>query len=266
MAKYAEDSGLRLVARHAPTGRLLTIGDLPVEQLRAYSERGELRCPACGAPMRLKAGAIRQHHFAHVSLAECTTRYAEPESESHRLGKLALYRHFRREAPFAQLEWHVQATAQRADVFVAPNFVLEFQQANNSAEQWRERQRLYDEAGLRALWFLGQVRYAEARSEAVRPISLYDPAPVPRHDFEAAAGAFRLREMERAMLERFPLLYYLDPDTEMLTILLPRSLHAQTLRAYRYRLPLAQARLTSEGLWTPLHAQLDERLLRKRRK
>lgn len=68
------------------------------------------------------------------------------------------------------------------------------------------------------------------------------------------------------MLERFALLYYLDPYSEMLTILLPRSLYAQTLRAYRYRLFLASARLTANGLWTPLHAQLDERLLRKWRK
>lgn len=265
MGMHTEDFGIRLVARHAPTGTLLTIGDVPLERLRTYSERGELRCPECGALLRLKAGNIRQHHFAHVSLVQCATRYAEPESESHRTGKMALYRHFRRESPHAQLEWRIQATDQRADVFVPPNFVLEFQQASNSAEQWRERQRLYEDAGMCAIWFLGQVRYAEARSEPVRPISIYDPSPVPRRDFEAAAGAFRVREMERAMLEVFTMLYYLDPYVEMLTILLPRSWHAQTLRAYRYRLPLALARLTPNGLWTPLHAQLDEKTLRKRR-
>lgn len=266
MATHFEDFGIRLVARHAPTGKLITIGDLPTEQLRLYSERGELRCTECGALMRLRAGNIRQHHFAHVNLAQCTARYAEPESESHRLGKMALYRHFQREASFAQLEWRIQATDQRADVFVAPNFALEFQQASLSAEQWRERQHLYESVNIHAIWFLGQRRYAEARSESVRPISIYDPTPVPRHEFEAAAGAFRVREMERAMLETFPMLYYLDPYSEMLTILLPRSWHAQTLRAYRYRLPLALARLTPDGLWTPLHAQLDEKTLRKRRK
>ncbi len=266
MTAHPEEMGIRLVALHAPTAALLTIGDVPVEQLRAYSERGDLRCPTCGGLLRLRAGTVRQHHFAHVSLAHCTSRYAEPESESHRMGKLALYQHFRREAPFAQLEWHIQATDQRADVFIAPNFALEFQQANISAEQWRERQQLYESVGMCAIWFLGQTRCREARSESVRPISLYDPAPVPRHAFEAAAGAFRVRQMERAMLETFPMLYYLDPYSKMLTILLPRSWHAQTLRAYRYRLPLAACRLSPSGLWTPLHAQLDEKILRKRRR
>ncbi|PJF35015.1 MAG: hypothetical protein CUN49_12730 [Candidatus Thermofonsia Clade 1 bacterium] len=262
----AEEQGIRLVAQHALTGKLLVIGDVPVEQLRLYSECGLLRCPSCGGELRLKAGAVRQHHFAHVSLELCAARYAEPESEGHRLGKLALYRHFRRDAPAAQLEWHVQLTDQRVDVFVPPNFALEFQQANNTAEEWRARQRLYEQAGLCAIWFLGQVRYSETRSEPMRPISLYDPSPVPRHIFEAAAGAFRIREMERAMLEAFPLLYYLDPYSQMLTILVPRSWQAQTLRAYRYRLPLSLCQLRPNGLWTPLHNQLGEKLLRNRRK
>jgi len=266
MATHSEDSGARLVARHAPTGNLLTIGDVPLERLRVCSERGELRCPSCGGLLRLKAGAVRQHHFAHVNLAQCAVRYAEPESESHRMGKLALYQHFRRNASAAYMEWHIQATDQRADVFIAPNFVLEFQQANNSAEQWRERQQLYERAGIQAIWFLGQARYAEARSETLRPISLYDPSPVPRRAFEAAAGAFRIREMERAMLEIFPMLYFLDPLSKMLTILLPRSWHAQTLRAYRYRVPLSDCQLRPSGLWTPLHAQLDEKTLRNRRR
>ncbi len=256
MATRSEELGIRLAARHAQTGALLIIGDVPLEVLRAYSERGDLRCPECGAALRLKAGDVRQHHFAHVSLAKCAARDAEPESESHRSGKLLLFRHFRQAAESAALEQRITATGQRADVFIAPHFALEFQQANNSAAQWHERHRLYQAAGVRDVWFLGQVRYAEALSEPLRPISPYDPRPVPRDAFEAAAGAFRVREMERAMLEVFPLLYYLDPLDGMLTILVPRSLHATTLRAYRYRLPLSDCQLRAEGLWTPLHPLL----------
>ncbi|HLY24808.1 MAG TPA: hypothetical protein VKQ72_00620, partial [Aggregatilineales bacterium] len=49
-----------------------------------------------------------------------------------------------------------------------------------------------------------------------------------------------------------PRLLYLDPDNAMLTILVGRDLHGNTLRAYRYRLPLASCSLRDGQLVTPL--------------
>jgi hypothetical protein len=251
-----------LVAIRTDTGERLAIGDVEIAQLRELSDGRQLTCPHCGGALRLKAGAVRLHHFAHVSLAECSYFDHEPESDSHRLGKFALYRHFRRSAQFAQLEYWLSQTDQRADCFVrsaeGQSFALEFQQANNTIERWNERHHLYRGSGLSDLWFLGSVRYTESASEPLRPISNYDPMPVPRDRFEAAAGAFRVRELEKAIVAAEHRLVYLDPETEMLTILLARSLIANTLRAYRYRLPLATAELRGTSLWTPLDPLLTD--------
>ncbi len=245
-----------LVALRADTGERLAIGDVEIAQLRELSDAKLLTCPHCGGALRLKAGAVRLHHFAHVSLAECSYADHEPESDSHRLGKFALYRHFRSGAQVAQLEYWLPQTDQRADCFVrnaeGHGFALEFQQANNTIERWNERHQLYRGSGLSDVWFLGALRYAESASEPLRPISNYDPMPVPRDRFEAAAGAFRVRELEKAILAAEHRLIYLDPETEMLTILLARSLSANTLRAYSYRLPLSAAELRGAALWTPL--------------
>jgi hypothetical protein len=247
-----------LVAVRADTGERLTIGDCDVTLLRTLSEARELRCPHCGSLLTLKAGAVRLHHFAHVSRTECEYPDHESETVSHRLGKYALYRHFRCGAAQAALEYRVPVTEQRADCFVRSpepdgrSYALEFQQANNNTERWNERRRLYRSAGLNDVWFLGIVRFQESITEPPRPISAYDPLPVPRHEFDAMAGAFHIRELEKAMAAAEGRLYYLDPDTEQLTILVIRSLSGNTVRAYRYQLPLSVAELRDGALWTPL--------------
>src|SRR5262249_42399780 len=140
------------------------------------------------------------HHFAHTSLAQCTVIDHEPESDSHRQGKLLLYQHFRQGATAASLEQHLAVTNQRADVFIEmvgpQRYALEFQQANNSVERWMERHHLYRSMNIHDIWFLGQIRYQERHTEPPRPISSYDPLPVPRDDFEASSGAFQARELE----------------------------------------------------------------------
>jgi hypothetical protein len=221
-----------------------------------------LRCPHCNSLLTLKAGPVRLHHFAHVSLANCDAFDHEPESDSHRQGKLLLYQTFRRNAAQASLEQHLPMTDQRADVFMqlpdGNRYALEFQQANNSVARWTERHRLYQSVGVHDIWFLGQVRYLERHTEPLRPISTYDPLPVPRQEFGAMSGSFQARELEKAILAIDPMLYYLDPETAMLTILLMRDLHGNTLRAYRYQLPLADCALRDGRLWTPLDPLLAD--------
>ncbi|MCC7450330.1 MAG: hypothetical protein IT324_23125 [Anaerolineae bacterium] len=251
-----------LVATRTDTGERVTIGDLPVDALRTLSDNHLLICPHCSTPLILKAGAVRVHHFAHVSLTQCDAADHEPESDSHRQGKLRLYQHFRQGATLAALEYHLPQTDQRADVFMAmpdgQRYALEFQQANNSVAQWSERHSLYRSIGIHDIWVLGQVRYQARQSDPPGPISAYDPLPVPRDVFEASSGSFQARELEKAVASVDRTLYYLDPDSGLLTILLVRSLHGNTLRAYRYRVPLSDCALHDGRLWTPLDPLLDD--------
>ncbi len=251
-----------LVAIRTDTGERLTIGDVPVDTLRVLSDDHRLRCPNCGVALTLKAGPVRIHHFAHTSLSQCAAADHEPETDSHRQGKLLLYRTFRPGAAVAALEQHLPATDQRADVWMempdGQRYALEFQQANNSVSRWNERHTLYRSAGVADLWFLGQVRYQERQSEPLHPIPAYDPLPVPRDVFEATSGTFQARELEKALVAADPTLYYLDPDTGTVTILLVRGLHGNTIRAYRYRLPLTACELRAGQLWTPLDPLLGD--------
>ncbi|GEM_PF-969658 len=251
-----------LVAIRSDTGERVTIGDLALDTLRELSDQHRLHCPNCGTPLMLKAGPVRVHHFAHVSLAECAAIDHEPESDSHRQGKLRLYQHFRQGAVLASLEQHVPATDQRADVYLEMpgglRYALEFQQANNSVERWTERHNLYRRSGIHDIWFLGQSRYQERHAEPLHPISSYDPLPVPRDVFDAASGAFQARELEKAIIAVEPTLYFLDPDNGDLTVLLVRSVQGNTIRAYRYRVPLSGCVLREGRLWTPLDPLLDD--------
>lgn len=250
-----QPSPTTLSALRTDTGERLAIGDAPTESLRVLSDGGRLRCPACGGALVLKAGKIRAHHFAHQNLAECSYRDSEPETDAHRTGKLMLYRHFRQGADMAAVELHFPATNQRADAAVRHGertYALEFQQANNSADKWAERHALYAGQNVADIWFLGVNRYTESAAEPPRPISVYHPAHLPRDVYGASAGTFRIREMERAMLEVFPRLYYLDPNSGLLTLLLPRQKMNSLLRAFRYQLPLTACRLHEGRLWTPL--------------
>ena len=255
-------TSITLVAERIDTGARLAIGDTDLNLLRELSEAHLLRCVHCGGALVLKAGSVRLHHFAHVSHDGCDYPDRETETVSHRLGKSQLYQHFRAGAQAAALEYRIVQTDQRADCYIrganGQPYALEFQQANNSADHWAMRRRLYHEAGLRDIWFLGQVRYKESVTEPPRPISPYEPLPIVRDRFEAAAGAFMVREMEKAMLADDSRLIYLDPDTAQLTILLLRVLSGNTLRAYRYRLPLADAELRDGVLWTPLDPLLTD--------
>ncbi len=251
-----------LVAARADTGQTLVIGDTDDALLRSLSDQRLLTCTHCGGALTFKAGAVRLHHFAHVNLDACSYADHEPESDSHRLGKYVLYRHFRNGAREAALERHLPATDQRADCSVCAadgqGFALEFQQAANTIERWNERHRLYRSQNLCDLWFLGIVRYQETQLQPARPITPYDPVPVPRDVFEASAGGFVIRELEKAILAADDRLVYLDPETEALTILIPRGTSANTLRAYRYRLPLAVSELRAGALWTPLEPLLED--------
>jgi len=148
--------------------RRVTIGLEAPDELRRLSDARALTCPGCRAPVVLHAGTVRAHHFAHLPGAVCTLPQTEPETEEHRAGKLLLARWLRDRLPAAEIvvEAHLPETGQRADVLaILPSLqgkprrlALEYQCANLSAREWRRRHRLYQEAGIEDLWFLGGSR------------------------------------------------------------------------------------------------------------
>src|SRR5689334_7539096 len=107
-----------LVALRSDTEERVTIGDTAIEDLRRLSDAHLLRCPFCNSLITLKAGPVRIHHFAHASLVDCSAFDHEPESDTHRQGKLLLYQTFRQGSTAAALEQHLPATDQRADVSI----------------------------------------------------------------------------------------------------------------------------------------------------
>lgn len=241
-----------LVALHVDTGARLTISDTPLDDLRALSNTRKLICPFCGTGMLLKAGKVRLHHFAHLSVNECASADHEPETDAHRLGKLRLYHHFRSGAQGAQVERGLPS-GQRADVFIERserNYALEFQQADNTADKWNGRHTAYRDQGICDVWLLGIVRYKPVGEPG--SISRYDPLPVPHTVFAATSVSLKVREMEKAMLSAFPLLYYLDPESNKVSALIPRNLRSDTLRAYRYQFDLSECSLENGELITPL--------------
>jgi len=266
MARVSE--GATLSAVRADTQVILTIADDAAE-LRSLSDARLLRCPNCGGALLYKSGPVRLPHFAHFDVNACTYADHESETETHRLGKFRLFQHFRVGAREAALERYLASTDQRADCYIVTadnaHYALEFQQANNSYEHWLERHALYAGQGVRDHWFLGQVRYMESTTQPPRPISPYEPLPLPRDAYDAAAGSFRVREMEKAMLTLSDRLVYLDPQAELLTILLSRGQTGGLLRAYRFRVPLAEAVLRGGMLWTPLEPLLVEYEAARRR-
>ncbi|HUQ98351.1 MAG TPA: competence protein CoiA family protein [Gemmatimonadaceae bacterium] len=84
--------------------------------LAAEAVRGERHfCPECHDAVRLKAGAKRIHHFAHLPGSTCTN---SGESAAHLSMKLAVWELLRKQ-PFVkacELEWRIGP--RRADVWV----------------------------------------------------------------------------------------------------------------------------------------------------
>ena len=59
------------------------------EQLKQWSKKKILLCPACGKPYEYCHGRIVDPYFRHADKTECES-YSEPETNEHMQGKIAL--------------------------------------------------------------------------------------------------------------------------------------------------------------------------------
>lgn len=132
-----------------------------IDALRILSDEHCLKCPECETLVTLIAGERRSHHFRHHRKGECAYE-SEPETEEHRHGKLLIYDWLSIEYPTAmiELEYKVKDTGQRADVMALfPNgdrWAFEIQCSPITGEAWKERNALYEQAGIKNYWILGK--------------------------------------------------------------------------------------------------------------
>ena len=156
------------VAKRKGTGERVDI--TLMENPRGVLKPGECICQVCGMPMIVKAGLVRQHHFAHVG--RCSSDYqSHPESPAHQDAKrfLAANLHEQfREYANTTIEYEVPIPEVRrvADLLVTfPTgwrVAHEVQLASITTEQLQERTNDYILAGIDVVWWLGKSADTEA--------------------------------------------------------------------------------------------------------
>lgn len=137
---------------------------------RLALKSGELICQLCEAPMMVKAGLVKRHHFAHY--AECNSDYEQhPQSEEHLRGKEIV-------AEYAS-DWFKELTSAKPDfevpipevrrvvdvLFEFPNgwrIACEVQLASITIEYLQKRTNDYLRAGIDVYWFFGKSAASDA--------------------------------------------------------------------------------------------------------
>lgn len=167
------------VAKRKGTGERIDI--TTIEHPREILRSGECLCQVCGAPLIVRAGLVRQHHFAHT--ARCTSDYScHPESPAHREAKRFLATHLRAwfkeyTSPIIEYEVPIPEVKRIADLLVTfPTgwrVAHEVQLASITTEQLQERTNDYTLAGIDVVWWLGKSADTPANREWSRRIFGY---------------------------------------------------------------------------------------------
>ena len=100
------------------------------EQLLQLRKKQKFICPQCKSELQLKIGKVKTPHFAHFRDANCHNLFSEGESETHLLGKLALYDFFKKANKNVVLEPYLATLSQRPDLLVQDRdrtYAIEFQ-------------------------------------------------------------------------------------------------------------------------------------------
>nr|WP_279230960.1 competence protein CoiA family protein [Clostridium sp. Marseille-P7770] len=132
------------------------------EQLKQWSKKKILLCPACGKPYEYCHGRIVDPYFRHADKTECES-YSEPETNEHMQGKIDLYEWIKKQKGVRDvvLEGWIPETKQRPDImFTYRNelWVIEYQ-CSPIATEYVERHELYQTAGIHDIWICGTEKY-----------------------------------------------------------------------------------------------------------
>ena len=143
-------------------------GDYSREQLLKLRKQRKFLCPQCKSMLQLKVGKIKTPHFAHMPDAICHNLFSEGESETHLLGKLALYDFLKKTNKDVILEPYLTSLSQRPDLFVKDqnrSYAIEFQCSAIDNDLFIKRSLGYIENGIQPVWVLNTpVKYCEGMS------------------------------------------------------------------------------------------------------
>lgn len=140
--------------------------------LKSLSAAKKLYCPHCQKKVFFRGGLKRIHHFYHEAHVDCSF-VGEPETQEHLAGKLAIYNWLKEQYPnaYVALEERIKKTNQIADVYAdfgnGQRFAFEVQYAEQTAEKWLERRKLYAVAGITDIWLFGDNYYKEIYADNV---------------------------------------------------------------------------------------------------
>ncbi|WP_339280277.1 competence protein CoiA family protein [Lysinibacillus sp. FSL P2-0066] len=147
-------------------------------RLKSLSATKKLYCPNCQKQIFFRGGPKRIHHFYHAAHVECSF-VGEPETQEHLGGKLAIYNRLKEQYPnaYVALEERITKTNQIADVYAdfgnGQRFAFEVQCAEQTAEKWLERRKLYAIAGITDIWLFGANYYKEIDSEDIEESEIF---------------------------------------------------------------------------------------------
>lgn len=133
------------------------------EQLKKWSNKNILICPACGNPYEYCHGRVISPYFRHKNKNHCEDKYSEPETEEHIQGKRDLYEWIKKQPGVTDviLEGWIPETKQRPDIMFKYNSeqcVIEYQCSPISTE-YHERHELYQAANIKDVWICGAQKY-----------------------------------------------------------------------------------------------------------
>lgn len=143
------------------------------DHLYSLAKARELYCPHCQKNVFFRGGTKKIHHFYHDRHVECSF-VGEPETQEHLGGKLAIYHWLKEKYPnaYVALEERIVKTNQIADVYAdfgnGHKFAFEIQCAEQTAEKWLERRKLYAKAGIKDIWLFGDNYYKEIKSDDIK--------------------------------------------------------------------------------------------------
>lgn len=148
------------------------------EQLREWSNKGILKCPACGEKMLYCNGDFKVAYFRHEKNSECPDIYSEGVTEEHIEGIKMLYNwlNSQKDIENLQLEKWISETKQRPDIYFTKSgqeYVIEYQ-CSPIATQYNKRHDLYKLQGIKDIWILGVDKYSIEEYEKVLNLELFE--------------------------------------------------------------------------------------------
>lgn len=205
--------------------------------IRDLSQSNLLICPDCRERVIYRSGTKRPH-YAHYRECSNPNPYSEPETPTHRNGKVNLYWWLKKLYPKStvELEYYIPETKQRSDIIVihpdGARWAFEFQCSKIPGYAWKERHGLYQQANVMDIWILNR--------EMAR-----------RSEYQV-----RVCGLEAAIYKTTNRINYLDVELREVFILVCGRLDGQSLyRSRECHSSLDKVSIRDGELWTESYKQ-----------